>query len=357
MLAFRFTLSRACRKRLNERLKIAQDLGKVQEIKRVLAILSLADGATITAVAAILKVSPEAVRQWLHTFLVTGVNGLRSKTSPGRPPKLTKAQKKELFQIIEAGPQTAGFPGACWRTPMIQHLIYERWGVWYSVQYLSQLLKNLGLSYQKARFVSDHLDPEKRKQWIEQTWPQILKLAKEKTAHILFGDEASFPQWGTLSYTWAPRGQQPTVPTSGKRTSYKVFGLIDYFTGRFFAQGIEGRLTSLTYEAFLREVLSRTRKHIILIQDGAKYHTSKAMRTFFAQHAHRLTVFPLPAYSPDYNPIEKLWKKIKQDHTHLHYFPTFQSLINRVDEALLSFENASQEVLALFVFYEELAAA
>lgn len=357
MLAFRLTLSATCRKQLNERLKIAQDLGKIQEVKRVLAILSLADGATRAAVASILKVSEEAVRQWLNAFLVQGVDGLRSKKSPGRPPRLTPSQKKELFQIIEAGPSQAGFPGACWRTPMIQHLIYETWGVFYSVHYLSQLLKNLGLSYQKARFVSDHLDQQKRTEWIEQTWPQILKLAKEKNAHILFGDEASFPQWGTLSYTWAPRGQQPTVPTSGKRHSYKVFGLIDYFTGRFFAKGLDGRLTSDAYAAFLREVLSRTRKHILLIQDGAKYHTSQAMRLFFAQHAHRLTVFPLPAYSPDYNPIERLWKKIKQDHTHLHYFPTFESLIHQVDEALLSFENAPQAVLSLFVFYEELAAA
>ena len=41
---------------------------------------------------------------------------------------------------------------------------------------------------------------------------------------ILFEDEASFAQWGSLSYTWARRGQQPEVPTSGKRKGYKVFG-------------------------------------------------------------------------------------------------------------------------------------
>jgi len=58
--------------------------------------------------------------------------------------------------------------------------------------------------------------------------------------------------------------------------------------------------------------MSKTRKHIILIQDGAKYHTSKAMKEFFAKRADRITVYNLPSYPPDYNPIEKLWKKIKE---------------------------------------------
>ena len=72
---------------------------------------------------------------------------------------------------------------------------------------------------------------------------------------------------------------------------------------------------------------------IILIQDGARYHTSAETSAFFAQQAARLQVFQLPTYSPDYNPIEKLWKKIKQQDTHLHYFPTFEALTDKVEQA------------------------
>ena len=250
----------------------------------------------------------------------------------------------------------AGFEGACWRSPMIQHLIYEKYGVCYSVHYISQLLKAMGFSFQKARFVSDQADEKERAEWLAKTWPRILRLAKRTGAYLLFGDEAGFPQWGTLTYTWARRGEQPRVKTSGRRKSYKVFGLIDYFTGRFFSKCITGRLTSDSYQEFLKEVLARTRKPLILIQDKAKYHTSGAMREFFAQHRARLRVYELPSYSPDYNPIEKLWKKIKEQETHLHYFPTFESLMNRVDEAMVKFENAPQEVLSLFGLYEKLAA-
>ncbi|MBX7223951.1 MAG: IS630 family transposase [Blastocatellia bacterium] len=175
-----------------------------------------------------------------------------------------------------------------------------------------------------------------------------MREAQRTGAWLLFGDEASFPQWGTLSYTWARRGQQPTVPTSGQRKGYKVFGLIDYFTGRLFYQGTQERLTSATSQAFLEQVLHQTDRPIILVQDGAKYHTSKAMQQFFATQADRLTVHQLPSYSPDFNPIEKLWKKIKQHDTHLHYFPTFEALVAKVEQALVKFENTQSEILALF---------
>jgi len=359
MLAFNLKLSPAQREQLVERLKVAQKLGKMQQVTRMLAILAFADppSHTVATVAAVLQVSTEAVRQWLVQFLAQGLRSLAAQPRSGRRPRLTKTQKRELYRLIEKGPQPAGFPGACWRSPMIQELIQRKYKVSYSVYYIAALLKNLGLSYQKARFIADASDPKKRKQWREETWPALLKLAQEKHAYILFGDEASFPQWGTLSYTWAPRGQQPVVKTSGKRKGYKVFGLIDYFTGRFFYQCTQERLASASYQEFLQAVLRQTRKPILLIQDGAKYHTSKSTREFFARHAARITVFNLPSYSPDYNPIEKLWKKIKQKETHLHYFPTFASLMNKVEEAMVRFVNAPKEVLSLFGFYEELATA
>ncbi len=240
---------------------------------------------------------------------------------------------------------------------MIQQLIKERFGVSYNVFYIAELLKNLGFSYQKAAFVSAHLDEVARKRWRTRVWPEIVRLARAKKALLLFGDEASCPQWGTLSYTWARRGVQPVVKTSGKRTGWKVFGLLDYFTGRFFHQGLEGRFTSASYTAFLARVLDETSQPLILIQDGARYHTSAETKQFFAQHTERLTVYQLPSYSPDYNPIEKLWKKLKQQETHLHYFPTFEALTGKVEQALIRFENAPQEILALCSLPEELALA
>ncbi len=164
---------------------------------------------------------------------------------------------------------------------------------------------------------------------------------------LLFGDEASFPPWGTLSYTWARRGHQPLVKTSGKRTGDKVFGVIEYFTGQLWYQGQEGRLNSEAYITFLTHVLEQTMPPIILIQDGARYHTSAAMQRFFALHAERLMVFQLPSDSPDDHPLEKLWKNVKTEGTHLHYFPTFEALTDTVEHALLKFANTPAEILSL----------
>ena len=357
MCCLRFTMSSSDRKEVERQLKTAQHLGNLRQVKYFLAILAVLDGQSVAQVALLLRVHEKTVTSWVYTFCCYGLQCAPHKKPTGRPPKLTPTQKEALAQLIEEGPVKAGFSGACWRSPMIQRLIYDRFGVLYNVFYIAQLLKNLGFSFQKAVFVSAHLDEQKRQEWRTKTWPQILRAAHTKKALLLFGDEASFPQWGTLTYTWARRGQQPQVKTSGKRKGYKVFGLIDYFTGHFFYQGQDGRLNSTAYIAFLTRVLEQTTQSIILIQDGAKYHTSAETKAFFAQQTTRLQVVQLPTYSPDYNPIEKLWKKIKQQETHLHYFPTFEALTKKVEQALLKFTNAPEEILALCSLPTELAQA
>jgi transposase len=357
MCCVRFTMSTSYRKEVERHLKTAQHLGHLRQVKSLLAILAVLDGQSCAQVALVLRVHEKTVATWVQVFCCYGLQGAPRRKPTGRPPKLTPTQKAALATLIEEGPVKAGFSGACWRSPMIQQLIYARFGVYYNVFYIAQLLKNLGFSYQKAAFVSDHLDERKRQEWRTTTWPQILRRAQERQALLLFGDEASFPQWGTLTYTWARRGRQPKVKTSGKRKGYKVFGLIDYFTGRLFYQGQEGRLNSAAYVAFLTRVLEQTTQPIVLIQDGARYHTSAETKAFFAQQAPRLQVFQLPTYSPDYNPIEKLWKKIKQQETHLHYFPTFEALTEKVEQALIKFANIPEEILALCSLPAELAQA
>ena len=65
----------------------------------------------------------------------------------------------------------------------------------------SLLLSNLGFSFQKARFVLDHLDAAKRLAWLAEKWFMIVRVAKRRNGLILFEDEASFAQWARWSYT------------------------------------------------------------------------------------------------------------------------------------------------------------
>ena len=343
--------ARQTSKSLVEQLKQAYTAGDLRLVRRISALLGLAKGETVAQVAETLSVSGQVVYNWLRAFMLHGVDSLVYRRSTGRKSRLTKTQKKRLVELVKAGPLECGYPTACWTSLLIQQLILREFGVLYNRHYVCQLLHNLGLSFQKAKFVSDHLDEEARRKWLEEVWPQILHLAREKDAMILFGDEASFAQWGSLGYTWAPVGQQPVVKTTGKRKGYKVFGCIDFFTGCSFYQGLTERFNSERYQDFLRQVLSQTSQHLIIIQDGATYHTSKCTRAFFDMHKDRLTVFQLPSYSPDYNPIEFLWKNMKRRATHNQYFPEFADLVSSVEKALAYFASQLDEIKNLMGRY------
>ena len=219
------------------------------------------------------------------------------------------------------------------------------------------MLKNLGLSYPKAALVSAHLAADKRHAWGLTTWPQVVRLAKARRALRLCGDDASVPQGGTRTDTWARRGQQPQVKTSGKRQGYKGLGWIADCTGQFVYQGQEGRLNATAYVAFLRRVLAETTQPMLRMQEGARYPTSAETKACFAQQAPRLQVFQWPTYAPDDNPIEQRWKKSKPQETPLHYFPTFEALTKKVEQALLKCANIPEEILALCSLPSALAQA
>ena len=352
-MRIRIRLTDSSRQALVARLHSAYQGNQLRLVKRIHALFAIVAGESVAEVAELLHLGEQTVRDYVCAFIRNGVDSLSYKRPSGRPPKLTKTQRKELAELITAGPEAAGYTSACWSTPVICDLILTRFGVEYHPHYVCELLDALGFSFQKARFVSDHLDEAARQHWLTETWPEIRRVAQAKQAMILFGDEASFAQWGSLSYTWAPKGQQPTVKTSGKRKGYKVFGLIDFCSGRLFWKGQTDRFNAESYMAFLAEVLTQTEQHLLLIQDGARYHTSKAMQDFFAAHADRLTKYQLPSYSPDFNPIEYLWRNVKKDATHLKYFADFAELKQKVDKTMQQLATLPDAILGLMGRYCE----
>jgi transposase len=347
----RMTLSGETRKALIQRLQQAYASQTTRLVRRIHALLALAEGKRIDEVAAILGLGEQTLRDWVHAFIAEGVDSLFYPPRAGRPAKLTRNQRQELKEVVLAGPEAAGYSSACWTSGMIADLIRLRFRVDYAPRYVCHLLGLLGLSFQRGRFTSDHLNDEAALLWLEETWPTILRQAQEKHALILFGDEASFAQWGSLGYTWALKGVQPTVKTSGIRKAYRVFGLLDCFGGTLYQRGLVGKFNADTYTDFLTWVLTQTSGHLIVIQDNAAYHTSAPMKTFYADHADRLTVYQLPPYSPDLSPIEALWKKVKKDATHLRWFPRFTDLVTKVSDTLTKLADLPHELTALMGEY------
>src|SRR6266704_5534957 len=252
-VSIRIQLSSATVKALHNRLQQAYLKDDVRLVRRTTVLIDLL--VHLVPMALLCErwgLSASCLYDWQRAFLLHGLNSLVYRHGGGRRPKLTPRQRKRLAELIAAGPQVVGCETACWDSVLIRVLIWREFGVLSNRQYVCPLLHNLGFSFQKARFVSDHRDTAKRLAWLEQQWPTIVRAAKRRQGLILFEDEASFAPWGSLSYTWARRGQQPEVPTSGKRKGYKVFGAIAYFSGRLFSQGLEGRFASDSYQAFLQ---------------------------------------------------------------------------------------------------------
>src|SRR5262247_2941022 len=274
-VSLRIQVSAATVKALHARLQQAYRKDDVRLVRRTTVLLDLlVHHVPMAVMCERWGLSSSCLYGWQRAFMLHGMESLHYRHSGGRRPKLTPKQKERLVELLEAGPQVVGCETACWTSVLIRVLIWREFGVLYNRQYVCTLLHNLGFSFQKARFVSDHLDTAKRLAWLAAQWPAILRAAKRTKGLILFEDEASFAQWGSLSSTWARRGQQPEVPTSGKRKGYKVFGAIAYFSGRLFFQGIEGRFNSESYQTFLQMILDHTQEHVFLIHDGARYHTS-----------------------------------------------------------------------------------
>jgi transposase len=244
------SFSKSILEKLQDNLLIALRLSNIRLYRLASALLWYAEGVGVKEIAKRMGVHIKTIINWLKTFVSTLLNtsmykGMKWLTGQhyqgrGRKEKLTKAQQKQLAELIKDGPEANGFHCGIWNSAMIAEVIWLKFEVRYNLNYLSSLLKKLGFSYQKARFISDRQEEEAyqiaRKKWLEETLSAIIKKAKEDNSVVLFGDKVSFAMWGSLARTWAPIGQQPTVKTTGIRKGLKMFGTIELKGGNFHYQ-------------------------------------------------------------------------------------------------------------------------
>jgi transposase len=270
-VCIRLQLSRATVKELHRCLPHASQRDDVRLVRRMTVVIDLlVHQGPMAVLCARWGLRSSCLYAWQKAFMVRGMDSLRSRHSGGRPEPWTPRQKKRWVAVIEVGPLVVGCETACGNSVLIRVLIWREFGVLYNRHDVGTLLSNLGFSFHKARFVSDHLDAAKRLGWLQDPWPPIVRAAKRCQGVIRLEDEVSFAQWGSVSYPWARRGHHPAVPTSGKRKGYKVFGAIDSCSGRLLFQGIEGRFTSDSSHGCLPMIMAPTTAHLFLIHDGAR---------------------------------------------------------------------------------------
>jgi hypothetical protein len=146
---------------------------------------------------------------------------------------------------------------------------------------VSRLLGHLGLSPQRPIYKSYKQDPKKIEQYINTTFPEIAKQAKESGAKIYFVDEASVRSDSHRGFTWGIIGETPVVKDSVRRFGLSVISGITP-RGDMKFSFIEGRMNSKRFIQFLKQLQGDSGQPIIVIVDIAKYHHSKETQFFVA---------------------------------------------------------------------------
>ena len=113
-----------------------------------------------------------------------------------------------------------------------------------------------------------------------------------------------------MGRTWAPRVCTPSIRHNSHWERLSAIAGIT-LDGSIHFKVHDGSIRSEQIIEYLEQLLRYTSRHIVLLWDGSRTHTSNATKKFLEEHAGRMTAFRLPPYSPSFNPVELLWAEIK----------------------------------------------
>lgn len=303
----------------------AESSGELAVWRRARAVLGYIDGQSAIALSRTLGVDRSIITRWLEAYDAQGLEALQPEPRPGAKQRLTTTQQEELLNLIETGPETAGYTSGVWTGPMIGDLIQKRFGVRYHPHYVPELLHHLGLSVQRPRKRLARADLKAQEYWVKVEFPAIKKKAKACRGIVLFEDEASFWLDGTLHHTWSPVGEQPRVPTFGLRKTAHVYGAIALKDGSFsfrFAPVFNGR----TFHEFLIQLVAEfgPRKIFLIIDNGPCHWLDDDGKQWLRDNPGKVELCRLPPYSPEFNATEGVWKVTRKMTTHNRFFHTVE---------------------------------
>ena len=109
----------------------------------------VASGMTPPQAAAVLGVGSSSVRRWVHAFNQRGLAGLRRKPHPGKTPRLSREQKRQLFEDVLRDPWDLGYGFGMWTAKTVRHHIQRRFRVSLGERQVNRILHEIGLSLQK----------------------------------------------------------------------------------------------------------------------------------------------------------------------------------------------------------------
>jgi len=270
------------------------------------------DGWKQRAIANALDASEGAVSRWLSLARAHGPEALRARPRRGAPPRLTQAQRAMLPDFLWHGAEAYGFNGDVWTCARVAKVLQEEFGVRYHKGHVSRLLKALGWTPQVPIVRAIQRNEGQVRRWRDDAWPELKRRARREGRALAFVDESGFYLLPAAVRTYAPRGRTPVMDEWQTRDHLSVMGAVTS-DGPVYTLVRQRALTGLDTVAFLEHLGRQLGGPALVVWDGSPIHRRAEVNQFVeAVGAESLLVERLPAYAPDLNPVEWLWRHLKQ---------------------------------------------
>lgn len=299
---------------------------------RLLAIKTLALGVDFDTVCKINDVCERTLQRWIADFNDYGIDGLVDHERTGRPPALSPEHRTELAALIEE-PQRAGY--AHWTGRKFHGYLRGTLGIDVAYSTVIRYLHEQDFALKVPQPWPDRQDEAQRRAFCK----ELSLLAEDPDVELWFADETGIEGDPRPRRRWAKVGTNPRVTKNGDHLRMNVCGMIAPRTGQAYLLEFS-HSDSETFQAFLDEAnrdLEPGRPRQILVLDNASWHKGSDLRW------GRFEPLFLPPYSPDLNPIEKLWRYMKAEWFTDFVAKDLADLIARIDSALLWAIERTQE--------------
>jgi hypothetical protein len=147
-------------------------------------------------------------------------------------------------------------------------------------------------------------------------------------------DEVHFQQHGSRCRMWIPpEDKDPVLMHEPTRRSVGYFGAVRLRDGKFVYRREADKFNGATFFDFLKQLRKascQSGKKVIVLSDNARYHHATLHREYRESCADKFALEFLPPYSPDLNPIERVWKLTRRCCTHNKYFASIENMTTAV---------------------------
>lgn len=131
-----------------------------EEYRRAEAVLYKAEGLSYRTIAKRMNAAYLSVYKWIQRYKKGGVNALRTKTHPGKKPRITPEQRKAIAQTVLQSPQAFGYLKNEWSVRLLAEHLTREMGIRVSKTHVWEILHELGIVYKRAKAVVESPDPD-----------------------------------------------------------------------------------------------------------------------------------------------------------------------------------------------------